>query len=74
MLKQEVNPELVQAAWSDFMSDFVYVFQRLLCYVLLVGLYYFYTKQHNRNKRGLLDAIAALDIKGVLPTKVTGTR
>lgn len=27
-------------------------------------------KQH----RGLLDAIAALDIKGVLPTKVTGTR
>lgn len=30
-------------------------------------------KQH-RHKRGLLDAIAALDIKGVLPTKVTGTR
>lgn len=26
------------------------------------------------NKRGLLDTFTAIDIKGVLPTKVTGTR
>ena len=40
---------------------------------LLIGVYYFYHKQY-KNKKGLLDSIAILHIKGVMPTKVTGTR
>lgn len=40
---------------------------------LLIGLHYFYKKQY-KNKSGLLRTIDALNINGVLPPKVTGTR
>ncbi|XP_052820539.1 zinc finger protein 862-like [Mya arenaria] len=40
---------------------------------LLIGLHYFYIKQY-KNKHGLMESINALNIKGTLPPKVTGTR
>ena len=40
---------------------------------LLIGLHYFYKKSYN-NKRGLLNTFKALNVTGILPPKVTGTR
>ena len=39
---------------------------------LLTGLHYFY--QYHKQKQGLLETFKAVDIKGVLPAKVIGTR
>ena len=40
---------------------------------LLIGLHYFYMKYY-KNKSGLQSTIKALNIKGCLPPKMTGTR
>lgn len=47
------------------------LYDRLM--TLLIGLHYFYMKQY-KNKQGLLETIKALNIRGTLPPKVTGTR
>ena len=39
---------------------------------LLIGVHYFY--QYHKQKQGLLAAFKAMNIKGILPPKVTGTR
>ncbi|XP_056000656.1 zinc finger protein 862-like [Ostrea edulis] len=79
LLKNNINDELVnvhcfahrlELAFRDVLKKSK-LYDRLM--TLLIGLYYFYTKQY-KNKRGLLDAIRALNVKGVVPTKVTGTR
>ncbi|KAH3865033.1 hypothetical protein DPMN_028071 [Dreissena polymorpha] len=40
---------------------------------LLIGLNFFYMKHNNKNKNGLITTMAALNVKGLLPPKVTGT-
>ena len=79
LLRQEVNPELInihcfahrlELSFRDVMK-INKLYDRVM--TLLIGIYYYYTKQY-KNKSGLKNAIKCLEIKGVMPTKVTGTR
>lgn len=79
LLRQNVNSEMVnnhcfahrlELAFRDVLKKYK-LYDKVM--TLLIGLHYFYIKQY-KNKKGLLDAIKVLDIKGVLPPKVTGTR
>ena len=79
LLKSNVNSELVnvhcfahrlELAFRDVLKKNK-KYEKVM--TLLIGLHYFYKRSYN-NKKGLLETISALGIKGVLPDKVTGTR
>ena len=79
LLRKEVNTELVNVHCFAHRLELAFrdVFKKHKIYEklmnLLVGLHYFYKKQY-KNKKGLLKMFEALEMKGVLPPKVTGTR
>ena len=79
LLRQNIGPEIInvhclahrlELSFRDIVKSSKQ-YDKLM--TLLVGLHYFYIKQY-KNKAGLLKAIAALEIDGILPPKVTGTR
>ncbi|XP_053385072.1 zinc finger protein 862-like [Mercenaria mercenaria] len=79
LLRQDVNPEMVnihclchrlELSFRDVVKGSK-LYDKLM--TLLVGLHYFYKKQY-KNKKGLLSAMDASSVKGVLPPRVTGTR
>ncbi|XP_060083578.1 zinc finger protein 862-like [Ylistrum balloti] len=79
LLRSNVNAELLNMHCFAHRLELSFrdVFKKNNLYeklmTLLIGLYYFYHKQY-KNKSGLIKSMDAVDIKGVLPTKVTGTR
>ena len=79
ILKQEVGNEIInvhclahrlELAFRDIVKSSK-LYDKLI--TLLIGLHNFYIKQY-KNKSGLQRAIEVLNINGVLPPKVTGTR
>jgi hypothetical protein len=79
LLKQEVGQDFfnihclchrLELAFRDTFKKFK-LYDKLM--TLMIGLHYFYKKSYN-NKRGLLNTFKALNISGILPPKVTGTR
>ncbi|KAL5007366.1 hypothetical protein ScPMuIL_003785 [Solemya velum] len=79
LLRKDINEELVnvhcfahrlELAFRDVVKKNK-LYDKLM--TLLIGLHYFYTKQY-KNKHGLLHTIETLNINGILPPKVTGTR
>ena len=79
LLREDVNNEMInvhcfahrlELSFRDVLKQFKQYDKSM---TLLIGLYYFYTKQH-KNKKGLLNTMEAFEDKGLLPTKVTGTR
>ncbi|XP_033726657.1 zinc finger protein 862-like [Pecten maximus] len=79
LLRQDINPEMInihcfahrlELSFRDVMKK-QNLYDKVM--TLLIGIYYHYTKQY-KNKSGLRNAISCLHIKGVMPTKVTGTR
>lgn len=79
LIKKDLNGEFfnvhclchrLELAFRDVLKKFK-LYDKLM--TLLIGLYYFYKKSHN-NKKGLLNTFSALEIKGILPPRVTGTR
>lgn len=79
LLKEDVNSELVNVHCFAHRLELAFrdVFKKNRTYdklmTLLIGLYYFYYKSY-KNKKGLLESMKALDVDGVMPQKVTGTR
>ncbi|VDI01683.1 Hypothetical predicted protein [Mytilus galloprovincialis] len=79
LLRQEVNDEIInvhcfahrlELAFRDVLKK-EKKYDKLM--TLLIGLYYFYMKSY-KSKKGLLDTMKALNVDGILPAKVTGTR
>ena len=79
LIKKDLNGEFfnvhclchrLELAFRDVFKKFK-LYDKLM--TLLIGLYYFYKKSYN-NKKGLLNTFSALEIKGILPPRVTGTR
>lgn len=78
-LMKDAHPELIsvhcfchrlELAFRDAFKG-VKLYDKLM--TLMIGLHYFYLKS-SKQKKGLLSAMKAMDVKGVLPPKVTGTR
>lgn len=79
LLRQEINDEIInvhcfahrlELAFRDVLKK-EKKYDKLM--TLLIGLYYFYMKSY-KSKKGLLDTMKALNVDGILPAKVTGTR
>lgn len=80
LLRQDINDEIInvhcfahrlELAFRDVLKKTQKLYDKLM--TLLIGLYYFYMKSY-KIKKGLLDTIKVLEIDGILPAKVTGTR
>lgn len=78
-LMKDDNPEMIsihclchrlELAFRDAFKS-AKLYEKLL--TLMIGLHYFY-KRSPKQKKGLLEAIKVVGIKGLLPPKVTGTR
>lgn len=79
LLRQNVCDEILnvhclahrlELSFRDVLKNNRY-YEKLM--TLLIGLHYFYMKYY-KNKSGIQTAIKALNIKGILPPKMTGTR
>lgn len=80
LLKEEIGGEFVNihcmchrlelAVRDVFKTSKLY--EKLM--TLMIGLHYFYCKNNYKNKSGLLRTMSALQMNGLLPPKVTGTR
>ena len=79
LLRQNINHKMVNVHCFAHRLELAFrdVFKKHKLYdklmTLLIGIHFFYKIQY-KNKKGLLESINMLGIKGVLPPKVTGTR
>ncbi|XP_060604894.1 uncharacterized protein LOC132757589 [Ruditapes philippinarum] len=79
LLKQDIGEHFVNVHCFSHRLELAFrdavkknkLYEKLM--TLLIGVYYFYTKQY-KNKKGLMSAFEVIKVKPHMPPKVTGTR